>query len=34
MAIEAKKRGINNLIVPIDNLQASLVSGIKHCVRI
>lgn len=30
MAIEAKKRGINNLIVPIDNLQeASLVSGIN-----
>lgn len=31
MAIEAKKRGINNLIVPIDNLEeASLVSYIKY----
>lgn len=30
MAIEAKKRGINNLIVPKDNLEeASLVSGIN-----
>lgn len=30
MAIEAKKRGINNLVVPIDNLEeASLVSDIN-----
>ncbi|WP_242835001.1 hypothetical protein [Clostridium sartagoforme] len=30
MAIEAKKKGINNLIVPKDNLQeASLVSDIN-----